>query len=215
MLVPTLAGAGETDEMISRQTFKPLCGNGDAMVIRSRLRRYLLTAWSECISKDYDRQRINSERSLQASFWSQLNIVLPEQFRMFVEPKIRVKKKDRSLIPDIVICNTTRVICVVEIKYLPRGKPAYNKDIESLAMLARHRGSLCVSNSRYRGPAGDPKEYEFHDKLLCVWAGVHRPPKDGSFWTSDTLSKGQPCERDIWSRFSAQQSCCRNVLTVS
>jgi len=40
---------------------------------RTVLRSQLTTAWREAIEEDYRSQRINSERSLQASLWSRLN----------------------------------------------------------------------------------------------------------------------------------------------
>ena len=115
------------------------------MAIRSRLRGLLFSAWQECIEEDYSRQLINSERSLQASFWSRLNWTLPDQLRTFVEPRIELRKEGRWLTPDIIVCNTRNVICVVEIKYLPRGFAAHDKDVESLASIARNRRSLSVS----------------------------------------------------------------------
>lgn len=98
---------------------------------RGLLRGQLTQAWGMAIDEDYRRQRINSERSLQASLWSKLNVLLPpESRRMFIEPKLKAtvaaldgQVKPEFRFPDIVICNTREVIGIVEVKYLPRAKP--------------------------------------------------------------------------------------------
>jgi hypothetical protein len=149
------------------------------MTVRRPLQRQIFDAWRRSIDEDYCNQRINSERSLQASFWSRLNQILPaETRRMFIEPRLTltIKGRKQRLYPDIVICNTNQAIAVIEIKYQPRIPPTYDKDIDSLRMIAANRRKLFVSNTRFRGPASDPKEYGFAEPVLFVWAGVHRQP---------------------------------------
>jgi len=143
-------------------------------------RRWLLEsqiaqAWHDCISKDYSIQRINSERSLQASFWSRLNALLSKNRRMFIEPCMTIKTNGhvRKIFPDLVICNTREVIGIVELKYMPRATPNYKKDINSLSIIAKHREHITISNERYRGQAVDKKIYTLSKSILFVWAGVH------------------------------------------
>lgn len=148
--------------------------------LRQPLQKQLLTAWKKSIERDYCNQRINSERSLQASFWSQLNAILdPNTRRMFVEPRfaLKVNGDTKQRFPDFVICNSVHIIAVVELKYLPRALPAFDKDMETLELLAKHRAELMVANSRFRGERRAAKEYPFSDSVLFVWAGVHRKPK--------------------------------------
>ena len=101
------------------------------MVKRRLLKAQILEAWSECITGDYARQRINSERSLQASLWSELNDRLDERTRrMFIEPRLSCEtekspRRDNTVrYPDLVVCNTRSVIGIIELKYRPRAKPA-------------------------------------------------------------------------------------------
>jgi hypothetical protein len=150
------------------------------MTARKPLQKQLLVAWRRSIRNDYCNQRINSERSLQASFWAQLNRTLPAGTRrMFIEPclVVTVKRRRTLLYPDIVICNTRQVIAVVEIKYQPRVLPSHDKDLKTLRTIAAYRDQLHVSNARFRGPVADSKEYPFSNHVVFVWAGVHRVPK--------------------------------------
>lgn len=160
--------------------------------IRAPLRRLLLDAFHTCIDVDYRAQRINSERSLQASLWSQLNVRLPPERRMFIEPRLalRAARGRRIVHPDLVICDTRSVIAVTEIKYLPRGRPNHAKDLRTLRTIARQRDRLFVSNARFRGPEADAREYGFSPRTLFVWAGVHRPWRSGG--ELPLLSAGAP-----------------------
>ena len=64
---------------------------------RTLLRAQLAQAWKECIDFDYRRQRINSERSLQASFWEKLNSCLPaETRRLFIEPTMKISVQSQN-----------------------------------------------------------------------------------------------------------------------
>ncbi len=136
-------------------------------------------AWNNCISEDYCTQRINSERSLQASLWSHLNSILAKNRRMFIEPYMSIKINDNviRLMPDLVICNTREVIGIIELKYTPRGQPNYKKDINSLSKIAKYRRDITISNERFRGQVIDEKEYNLSKDILFVWAGVHAMPR--------------------------------------
>jgi len=153
------------------------------MSVRKPLQQQLIEAWQLSIENDYCNQRINSERSLQASFWSHLNRTLPSNTRrMFIEPRfsVTVKRQRKRFYPDIVICNTKEVIAVVEIKYQPRVLPSYRKDLETLRILATHRKQkhIYATNVRYRGYDVDARKYMFSNHVLFVWAGVHCPPTE-------------------------------------
>tara|TARA_R110002095_G_scaffold212770_1_gene202518 strand:- start:135 stop:695 length:561 start_codon:yes stop_codon:yes gene_type:complete len=146
---------------------------------RYPLRNIIIEAWQDCIDNDYMKQRINSERSLQASFWSQLNGKLPPTKRIFIEPPMTIKAKNdiKKIIPDIVICNTKEVISVIELKYLPRGQPKFDKDFESLALISKKRKLISIKNSRFRGIEEDSKEYTLSKDILFVWASIHAQPR--------------------------------------
>ena len=150
------------------------------MKYRARLKSQIREAWQECICIGYCSQRINSERSLQASFWSHLNDKLSPNRRTFIEPRIPIElgNSQKICIPDIVICNSRKIIGVIELKYLPRAKPRYEKDINNLADIAKHRAEITISNERFWGPAVDSRAYTFAENVLFVWASVHAGSKD-------------------------------------
>lgn len=148
---------------------------------RGLLRKQLTQAWRNAIEEDYHRQRINSERSLQASLWSKLNKLLPaESRRMFIEPKLKAKVaaldgqvKPEFRFPDIVICNTREVIGIVEVKYLPRARPNWKKDLQTFLWLHTNREQIVIQNVRHRGVTADDRSYPLAQDVLFVWAGVH------------------------------------------
>ena len=142
------------------------------MSSRSLLRRHIREAWRLSIRSGYAAQRINSERSLQASVWGNLNTLLPTATRrMFIEPCMSVGRQLRY--PDIVICNTREVIGIVELKYQPRTKPSWEKDFSTFRWIDQNRNSIVVANSRFRGINVDNVAYPLSNDLLYVWAGVH------------------------------------------
>lgn len=148
------------------------------MTIRRPLLNQLYKAWKKTISKHYKNCQINSERSLQASLWSHLVHELPHNRRTFIEPRIfsESRKAPPRLYPDLVVCNSNKVIAVVEIKYTPRVDPQYEKDRETLGWISDHRSTLYVVNSRYRGDTSMRQRFDFADDVLFVWASIHRLP---------------------------------------
>jgi len=148
---------------------------GQIMAHRSTLKNIIIDSWCQCIESHYSMQRINSERSLQASLWTHLDANLPKTRRMFIEPGVHIEKHDGSkrVYPDLAICNTKEVIAIIELKYQPRAQPTYRKDIASLNMLSRYRKKLRLSNTRFRGTESDAREYSFSSNMLFVWAGIH------------------------------------------
>lgn len=147
--------------------------------MRRPLQRQIELAWENVIQQDYERQRVNSERSLQASLWSQLNVLLPPKTRrIFIEPALSIAaaSSTKNVIPDFVICNSRQVIAVVELKYQPRMQPSFRKDIETLRAIASNRSGIFVANCRYRGERSFVRSYPVANKALFIWAGVHREP---------------------------------------
>jgi hypothetical protein len=145
------------------------------MANRTLLRRQIREAWRQCIERDYAAQRINSERSLQASFWSCLNALLRERSRrMFIEPGLTARAPaTQTRYPDVVVCNTRQVIAIIELKYQPRTRPSWQKDLQTFHWILAHRDALVVSNTRFRGISADARSYPLSPGLLYVWAGVH------------------------------------------
>jgi hypothetical protein len=95
---------------------------------RRLLRAHLAAAWRQTIEQPYREQLINSERGLQVFFCSALMEAFKEdgvRRRLFVEPRLSVGARETRRYPDIVICNQRSVIGVVELKYLPKGRPRY------------------------------------------------------------------------------------------
>jgi hypothetical protein len=142
---------------------------------RTLLRGQIAEAWRECIERDYAAQRINSERSLQASFWSCLNALLPAQSRrMFIEPGLTARTPaTQTRYPDLVVCNTRQVIAIIELKYQPRARPSWHKDLQTFHWIPANRDALVVSNTRFRGVSADARSYRLSPDVLYVWAGVH------------------------------------------
>ncbi len=138
---------------------------------RKLIEKNVVNAWKLSIANDYCKQRINSERSLQASFWSYLNNLIPDDQRLFIEPKISVGSK--RIYPDIVVCRKKLVTAIIELKYLPRAKPKFEKDIKTLAFISRNRKRILVSNKRFTGET-TITEYKLSTRILFVYACVHK-----------------------------------------
>ena len=170
--------------------------------MRKPLQNIIFKSWKQCIASDYVNQRINSERSLQASFWSFLNKNIQKNRRLFIESPMTVKtgNKTTKVIPDIIICSAYKVIAVIELKYLPRGQPKYTKDIKTLAFISSNRNKIRVSNKRFRGDAKERTEYSLSSNILFVWASVHAKEKT---ITSDLYSSGYKSLTDCFIQLHA------------
>lgn len=147
---------------------------------RSLLRKHLAEAWKKTIDEQYSNQLINSERGLQVYFCKHLL----DQFkdsnasrRLFIEPRLTIPDSKESKYPDIVICHTRRIIGVVEIKYLPRTQPFFEKDLRTLDWILHHEKHLVISNNRYRGEHSSSKEYSLAKDAVLCWAGVYTGTK--------------------------------------
>jgi hypothetical protein len=147
------------------------------MTRRKLLRKHILNAWRETIEDHYSQRLINSERGLQIYFCA----ALLHQFagdgvqrRIFVEPRISTKGAPGSVYPDIVVCNTRQIISVIELKYLPRSRPMYRKDLQSLATVAGNAGGVILSNNRYLGIEIKNHPYTLATDAVLCWGGVYR-----------------------------------------
>ena len=107
--------------------------------------------------------------------WSKLNHHLGSNWRLFIEPPITVLADGRkkTLRPDIVVGDTRQIIAVIELKYLPRTRPRYEKDIRSLGLIADNKRLAKIRHDRFRGPQTAAVEYSASASTLFVWAGVH------------------------------------------
>ena len=103
--------------------------------------------------------------------------------RLFIEPTL-ILKGGRKIRPDIVICNSRNIICIIELKYLPRGKPAYKKDINSLSLIAsagQEGEEVTISNNRFQGIEKDRTTYKLPKSVLYVWAGFSAEQKNKTY----------------------------------
>ena len=144
------------------------------MAIRNLLRSQLVAAWQHTIHGPYADQLINSERGLQVHFC----MALLQQFsrddctrRLFIEPGV-VFDDGVYRAPDLLICNSCRIIGVVEFKYTPRTTPKVVKDLNTLFRLSLLSSDITISNARFRGE-GVPRHYSIAPDAVLCWAGVH------------------------------------------
>lgn len=158
---------------------------------RFPLQKQILTAFQQAIDDDYSRQRINSENGMVASFTWRLKKQLPQFRRVFIEPRVFDKRlRTRLWYPDIVVCNSREVIAVIEMKYTPRGRATWKRDLTKLNNIAKVSKQLHVANTRYLGPPRDQREYHFSDKCIYVWMGVHLPFKEHAIGQTPRLARG-------------------------
>lgn len=150
------------------------------MTQRKPLRTQLIGAWKETIDI-YQKQLINSEHGLQVYFCSALLRAFEKddvelKRRIFVEPKVSATNIPKSRYPDVVICNTERVIGVVELKYAPRAVAKYEKDKDTFEFVAEHSNNLTISNDRFLGITTDNRKYPLASDAILCWAGVYCGP---------------------------------------
>ena len=144
---------------------------------RSLLRSQLWVSWQDTILNEYADQLINSERALQLYFCRHLSSAFSEKKlkrHFLIEPPFRNKATKEKCHPDVLVCDTEKVIAVVELKYQPHKKPAYQKDLNKLAYVAGALEELEVYNYRFRGPKKHKAPFFLADNALFVWAGVYR-----------------------------------------
>lgn len=105
--------------------------------------------------------------------WARLNRILPPKTRrMFIEPRM-CDSQGQVRYPDIVICNSKEVIGILELKYLPRGRPNWEKDVDTFHWIVANQRHIVISNDRFRGVAADDRVYSLSKDVLYVWGSVH------------------------------------------
>lgn len=146
---------------------------------RLRMRRMALQAFHG-VTRLYQQQLINSERSLQAAMWHELRQQFKRAnsstFKIYVEPRILLSEKGRlqarTVIPDLVICNDRAVIAVIELKFSPRGAPSSRKDFATFTRMAKQHDQVTVQHTRWFGEKPVRKPHPLADSVLFVWAAV-------------------------------------------
>ena len=145
----------------------------------SLLRSQLLAAWHKTIEGQYAEQLINSERGLQVYFCKHLLDQFEEKQksrRLFIEPSVTFEDTAPRRVPDIVICDENKIIGVVEIKYQPRAKPSFIKDLETLDSFLKSGNCVELANHRYRGERKALQKFELAPDVVLCWAGVYKAP---------------------------------------
>ncbi len=173
-------------------------------MIRLPLQKILFKAWRETIQSCYAQQQINSERSLQVFYYEQISKLLHGSMKVFVEPKFS-RDADDIVFPDLVICNSREIICVIELKYQPRATPSYHKDLQTLQYLAKNAKKLSLCNKRYRGEPARESVYKFSANTIYVWAGVHQlDQKKGSLVETPTFAEGSNLLQECYLELHAE-----------
>lgn len=96
-------------------------------------RSVLDTAWELAI-KHYEEGRVNSECTLQAYLYAQLNAALPDCI-VLCEPKLSIDRHG-NFYPDIVVIeDKNRVVAIIEIKFVPHHYPVFEDDIAKIRVM--------------------------------------------------------------------------------
>ena len=147
---------------------------------RYMLRRHIVSAWHKTIEAAYSERLVNSERSLQHYFCANLIAEFAEakvSRSLFVEPCFSCPTTGQRRSPDIIVCHTKQIIAAIELKFLPRGRPATVKDLDTLEWLASIGGAVSLSNDRYLGKPLVNKQYTIADDAILCWGGVYKAPE--------------------------------------
>jgi hypothetical protein len=151
------------------------------MQTRALLRSQLAIAWQKTIDLEYSEQLINSERGLQIYFCRHLLDEFKSDEvsrRLFIEPRITLPEVGVARYPDIVICHTRSIIGVVELKYLPRARADFTKDLKTLEWLSENGMDVVLSNDRYRGVREESRKFSLAPDAVLCWAGVYTSPEE-------------------------------------
>lgn len=148
------------------------------MADRKLLKKNISDAWMRTVSESYPQQLINSERGLQVHFCHKLLEEFRElERRLFIEPSFKAADGTTRM-PDIVICNSRRIIGVIELKYMPRATADYKKDLQTLQWFCTSPPPITLANERYCGiDEGRIKTYELADDAVLCWAGIYGGPR--------------------------------------
>lgn len=193
---------------------------------RPTLRKVISNAWETCLDVDYPERVINGERALQACFYHRLVLALENLGKypkrtIFVEPQLgfdnvtfpsgrevvaKTPQRRKIYFPDLVVCDSTKVIAVIELKFLPKiilfhSNPqelnkGVKKDIRTFSEIAHnlmtesHQQTMVgmnVLNERYLGVRAKEKTYQISPDCLMIWAGVHKKPADTQLSTQPLI----------------------------
>lgn len=153
------------------------------MTDQATVRKQLTVAWKAC-EQDYNSHAINSERSLQAVFYFHLRRRFSKHLNMtvFVEPRFVLTSGSSGSVafPDLVVCDKTCIVAVVELKYQPRKVMTTANDLRKLISFSECCSGISLTNNRSRGITTEPNTYTLSDDALFVWAGVHRGAARGA-----------------------------------
>lgn len=139
----------------------------------TNLRDQLKQAWKATIEKHYNCQRINSEHGLQTYFFIELQEQLEGMGRqIYIAPKMRFADDQRRH-PDLMICDSEEIIGIVELKYKPRGRADYLKDVKTLRLAVKNKDTLTISNDRFLGVVANDKRYPLSASAVLCWAAVY------------------------------------------
>jgi hypothetical protein len=93
------------------------------------------SVWKTSVADEYKRGRVTTERTLQAVLFEQIRKARPD-VRVYVEPCFPLSA-ERSIRPDLVICEGEKISLVAEIKFAPHWYPEFKRDISKLSKLSK------------------------------------------------------------------------------
>jgi len=147
---------------------------------RYMLRRHIVSAWHKTVEEAYSERLINSERSLQHYFCSKLLAEFSDEEvkrLIFVEPCFTCPTTGKRRSPDVIVCHSRQIIGAIELKFLPRGRPSFEKDLDTLRWLGTVGGAVSLVNERYLGVPRPAHEYTIADDAVLCWAGIYKAPQ--------------------------------------
>jgi hypothetical protein len=143
-------------------------------------RRHIINAWHKTVEDAYSERLINSERSLQHYFCTNLLTEFKNddvKRSIFVEPCFSCPSTGQRRSPDVIVCHTKQIIGAIELKFLPRGRPSVEKDLDTLRWLASNGSALSLTNERYLGAARPARAYTIANDAVLCWAGIYKGPQ--------------------------------------
>jgi len=146
---------------------------------RYKLKRHILSAWHTVIRDAYNIGLINSERALQHYFCIELKTELTKADwtrQIFFEPSFSDLMSGKRHCPDVVICDSKKIVAVIELKFCPRGRPETSKDMETLQWFASNCGTIELKNKRHNGPVVPSPVYSMAEDAVLSWAGIYSGP---------------------------------------
>lgn len=157
------------------------------MANRDKLSEAIKEAWEYTVRESYDRGLINSERGLQVYFVMHLIKQLERQGTLenrfiYIEPSIQIQS-EKTIYPDLVICNRQNIIGLIELKYKPKKTfdklAGVKKDLENLELFRYGENGASLNKvkliyDRYLGLGMHKNTYPLSANCLRVWGGVFK-----------------------------------------